>query len=168
MRSVSLAVAFVGMVLVVAGCGGGSGSQDQGTQAGNTEPTGATERQVTEDEEETETDSGSSQSITSDGGFVSQSNKVSGGSSSSSSSQTSSAGNSVRSFSGQGESNLTFNVEQPSRLSWTNDEDETFSARGGGINIDSRNGRGEIKLEPGRYEDVKVRGATWTIIVRPR
>jgi hypothetical protein len=168
----SLAVAFIGLVLVFAGCGGGAGngSQGQGTQAGDTAPTSETQRQGTEGAEETETDSGSSQSITGDSGSVSQSNRVSGGSSSSfsSSSQTSSGGHGLRSFSGQGETNLTFDVEQPSRLSWTNDEDETFSARGAGINVDSRRGRGEINLEPGHYSDVHVRGATWTIVVRPR
>jgi len=159
---------FVGIVLIVAGCGGGgSGPQDKGTQADVTESTSDTQRQGTNDAEETESDSGSSQSITGDGNSVSQSNKVSGGTSSSSS-QTSSGGNGLASFSGQGQSNLTFNVEQPSRLSWTNDEDETFAARGGGINIDSRRGRGELELDPGRYKDVQVHGATWTIIVRPR
>ena len=167
MRSVSLAVAFVGMVLVVVACGGGSGAKDQDPQAGNAEPTGGTEHQSRNDPGQTESDSDSSQSITGDGGSVSQSNKASGGSSSSSSSQTSSGGG-VNSFSGEGESNLTFNVEQPSRLSWTNNEGETFSARGRGMNISSRGGRGEIDLKPGRYEDVRVRGATWTITVRPR
>jgi hypothetical protein len=169
MRSASFVVAVIGMVLVFAACGGGggSGTQDQDAPAGNAEPTGGTEHQGKNDAGENESDNDSSHSITGDGGSVSQSNKVSGGSSASSSSQTSSGGG-VKSFSGQGASNLTFNVERPSRLSWTNDEDESFSARGGGINISSRSGRGEIDLKPRRYEDVRVRGATWTITVRPR
>lgn len=168
MRSASLVVAVLGMVLVVAACGGGgdNGAPVRDPRVGNTKPPAGTEHQGKNDPGETESDGDSSQSITGDGGSVSQSNKVSGGSSSSSS-QTSSGGG-VKSFSGQGESNLTFNVERPSRLSWTNDEGETFSARGGGINISSRSGRGEIDLEPGRYEDVRVRGATWTITVRPQ
>ena len=46
----SLAVAFIGLVLVFAGCGGGAGngSQGQGTQAGDTAPTSETQRQGTE------------------------------------------------------------------------------------------------------------------------
>jgi hypothetical protein len=99
---------------------------------------------------------------------VSQSSKITQSSSSSSSSQTSSGGNGIKTFSGTGGTNLSFSVDPRSRLVWTNDEGERFSAQGEGISIDSRRGRGEVRLDAGRYEDVKVRGKTWTIIIRPR
>jgi len=74
----------------------------------------------------------------------------------------------VSTFSGTGATTLSFNVERPSRLAWTNSEGKTFSASGGGISVDSHRGRGEVELRPGTYDNVKVEGASWTIVVRPR
>ncbi len=100
-------------------------------------------------------ESGSSSIVqSSDGGSISSSSNVSG--------------RDMKTFSGTGSTNLSFNVEQPSRLVWTNSEGRRFSASGAGISIDSRAGRGEVALEAGDYDDVRVNGASWTIVVRPR
>ncbi len=77
-------------------------------------------------------------------------------------------GRGIKTFSGTGNSKLSFNVEEPSRLVWTNSEGRRFSASGAGISIDSRAGGGEVALKAGDYDDVRVSGANWTIVVRPR
>nr|MDQ3357069.1 hypothetical protein [Actinomycetota bacterium] len=88
--------------------------------------------------------------------------------SSGSSSSSSSSGPGVKTFSGNGATTLSFDVEEPARLAWTNSEGRSFSARGDGISIDSSAGRGELPLDPGSYDGVKVRGTSWTIVIRPR
>jgi hypothetical protein len=105
-----------------------------------------------------------------DGSSGSQSNSIvqSSGSGSVSSSSSSSSGPGVKTFSGNGATTLSFDVEKPARLVWTNSEGRSFSARGDGISIDSSAGRGEVPLDPGSYDGVKVRGTSWTIVVRPR
>ncbi len=86
----------------------------------------------------------------------------------SSGSVSSSSGPGVKTFSGNGATTLSFGVDEPVRLAWTNSEGRSFSARGDGISIDSSAGRGEVPLDPGSYDGVKVRGTSWTIVVRPR
>ena len=105
-----------------------------------------------------------------DGSSGSQSSSIvqSSGSGSVSSSSSSSSGPGVKTFSGNGATTLSFDVEKPARLVWTNSEGRSFSARGDGISIDSSAGRGELPLDPGSYDAVKVRGTSWTIVVRPR
>ena len=105
-----------------------------------------------------------------DGSSGSQSSSIvqSSGSGSVSSSSSSSSGPGVKTFSGNGATTLSFDVEKPARLVWTNSEGRSFSARGDGISIDSSAGRGEVPLDPGSYDGVKVRGTSWTIVVRPR
>ena len=169
--------------LATMGCGGGSdrgegaapASQEQreaatGDRGGRDgEPGRGEESEDRTGQDGEPAESGSSQSTsTSQGGSVSQSITQSSNGGSSSSSSSSSSVNGVKTFSGTGRTDLTFNVEQPSRLVWTHTEGRRFSASGGGISIDSRAGRGEVALEAGRYEDVRVSGASWTIVVRPR
>lgn len=109
------------------------------------------------------------ESVTSQGGSSSsQSSSIVQRSGSGSVSSSSTSGPGVKTFSGDGATTLSFNVEEPSRLAWTNSERRSFSARGDRISIDSRSGRGEIPLEPGSYDGVRVRGSSWTIVVRPR
>jgi len=72
------------------------------------------------------------------------------------------------SISSNGVATLSFEVERPSRLVWTNSGSGPFVARGSGVAIDSRQGRGEADLKPGIYDDFYVRGAAWKIVVRPR
>ena len=120
------------------------------------------------------------ESVTAEGGNASQSSSVtqsgdgdqstsivqrsgSGGSSSSSSS-----GPGVKTFSGSGSTKLSFDVKEASRFAWTNAQGRAFSAEGPGLSIDSRAGRGEAVLDPRDYDDVKVRGSNWTIVIRPR
>lgn len=156
------------------GCGGGS---DDGGAAAPASPERETETEgrdgqdgepgqgedgedgAGQDGEDGEAGSSQSNSITqsSDGGSVS-----------SSSSSSNVNGRGIKTFSGTGSTELTFNVEQPSRLVWTNSERRRFSASGEGISIDSRAGGGEVALQAGRYEDVRVSGANWTVVVRPR
>ena len=180
-----LAVLVLAGGLAIMGCGGGSG-QGEGAAPASQEQREATagdrggqdgeprreesEGRTGQDGEPTE--SGSSQSTSTSQSSSGQSSSITqssnGGSSASSSSSSTGNGQAVKTFSGTGISNLTFNVEQPSRLIWTHAEGRRFSAKGGGISIDSRAGRGEVALEAGRYEDVRVSGGSWTIVVRPR
>lgn len=102
------------------------------------------------------------------GGSSSQSSSVVQRSGSGSVSSSSSSGPGVKTFSGTGTTTLSFNVEEPGRFAWTNSEGKSFSVRGDGISIDSSSGRGEVPLDPGSYDDVKVSGSSWTIVVRPR
>jgi hypothetical protein len=165
-----LALALGGGALV-AGCGESGGERPQGPES---EPAAAQGERA----EPGESDSGGvdqSGSITqrSEGGSGGDSSTSitqdsTGGSSTSSSSQSSSGGRGTSIFSGSGRTNLSFNVERPSRLSWTNTEGKAFSAEGSGISISSRAGRGEAELRRRSYDDVEVRGANWTIVVRPR
>lgn len=73
----------------------------------------------------------------------------------------------TRTVSSRGPATLHFKVEQSTRLVWTNNDGKPFLARGSGISINSRRGRGEVHLSPGRYE-VYVRGTAWKIALRPR
>ncbi len=102
-----------------------------------------------------------------DGNSGSQSSSIVS-SSGSASSSSSSSGPGVKTFSGNGATTLSFDVDEPVRLAWTNSEGRSFSARGDGISIDSSAGRGEVPLDPGSYDGVKVRGTSWTIVIRPR
>ena len=157
----------LGACLAAVGCGG----TDTAERSGKVD---ADQRSDEADKPDQGSDNGSSvtQSNTAEGGSVSQSNKLTqrsgSGSSSVSSSQSTSGGNAVQRFSGTGTSSLTFNVDDNARLSWRNQGGGKFSATGGDLSIDSRAGHGELKLEPGRYEDIKVRGQSWTIVVRSR
>ncbi len=170
--------------LAVMGCGGGSdeggatpASQEQ--REAETEVRGGQngEPGPGDDGEDESGESASSQSGSISQSVSGQSNSISQSSSgqSNSVSQSSNGGssatltsNGTKTFSGTGTTKLTFSVERPSRLVWTNSEGRRFSANGGGISIDSRAGRGEVALGEDRYDDVRVSGAIWTIIVRPR
>ena len=149
--------------LLAAGCGGGEEQSQPASERRPAEGGGEGARGSSQ--------SGSISQSTRSGSGANQStsiNQRSSGGSSSSSSQSSSGGGGVSTFSGTGATTLSFNVERPSRLAWTNSEGKPFSATGAGISIDSRRGRGEVELHPGDYDDVKVEGASWTIVVRPR
>ena len=184
--SAALALA---VCLGLAGCGEGEGSSEpvrpaSGAQQAETDSGGdvraeggdggdAKNGEDGEDGESVRSEGGSSSqssSVTqSQSGSGNQSNSVvqsSSGSNSVSSSSTSGPG--VRTFSGSGSTTLSFNVEEPSRFAWTNAEGRSFSARGDGLSIESTTGRGEASLDPGSYDDVKVTGSKWTIVVRPR
>ena len=84
------------------------------------------------------------------------------------SSASSESGGAIQTFSGSGNSKLSFDVARPSRLVWTNSKGRRFSLSGAGISIDSRAGSGEEALAAGDYDDVRVSGASWTIVVRSR
>ena len=179
-RRLKLAVALSTVVaagMIALGCGGGEEQADPASESGpaqsarqsRDEGTSASSEDSAGEGGSVSIQSGSgssvvqsdgSSSVSSGGGSVS----ASGGSTSQSS--TSAAG--VSNFSGRGASKLSFNVERPSRLAWTNSEGKTFSAEGGGISIRSRTGRGEMELKPGDYDNVRVEGTTWTIVIRPR
>ncbi len=162
--------------LAVMGCGGGS---DQGGVAA---PASQEERQAeTEDRDGQDGESVRAEGVEVRGGDVKggrgeDGESVESGSSivqssgggSVSSSSSSSSGSGIKTFSGTGSTKLSFNVEQRSRLVWTNTEGRRFSASGAGISIDSRAGRGEVALDAGDYDDVRVSGASWTIVVRSR
>ena len=164
-----LAFLSIAACLAIAGCGGSGQSEPPRNQPA--EPTGAQVEQGSGKEGDRARDrdgsGGADQSASIDqSGGGSSSSVVQQNSGSSSQSSTGGAG--VKTFSGSGSTSLSFNVEQPSRLAWTDVEGASFSARGDGISIDSRAGRGEVELAPGDYQNVKVRGQNWTIVVRPR
>jgi hypothetical protein len=161
----ALALAVVAGGAFAAGCGG---SEEGARPAAESTPT---QEQTEADGSREDSDgTGQSNSITqrSDGSSQSSSIRQSGGSSSSSSSQRSSGGSGVSTFSGNGRTTLSFNAERPSRLVWTNNQGERFTIEGAGISVDSRQGRGEVRLDPGEYENLKVNGENWTLVVRPR
>src|SRR5215210_3559739 len=154
-----------------AGCGESDEEHPQGPQS---EPAAAPGDRAEPGESDARgADQSGSTSQRSEGGSGGDSStsitqRSTGGSSTSSSSQSSSGGRGISTFSGSGRTKLSFNVARPSRLSWTNTEGKAFSAEGSGISISSRAGRGEAELRRGSYDDVEVRGANWTIVVRPR
>ena len=162
--------------LAVMGCGGGS---DEG---GAATPASQKERQAqTEDRDGQDGESVRAEGVEVRGGDVKDGRGEDGesvesgssivqssGGGSVSSSSSSSNGSGIKTFSGTGSTKLSFNVERRSRLVWTNTEGRRFSASGAGISIDSRAGRGEVALDAGDYDDVRVSGASWTIVVRSR
>ncbi len=163
--------------LAVMGCGGGSDEGGAAAPASQEEHPAENEgRDVEdgrgEDGEPGESESGSISQISGGSSSISQStggsssiSQSTGGSSSSSSNVN---GRGIKTFSGTGSTSVSFNVEERSRLVWTNAEGRRFSASGAGISIDSRAGSGEVALKAGNYDDVRVIGASWTIVVRPR
>lgn len=169
--------------LLVAGCAGGASEQPPPSSDAPRAEQQRAERQDADGEsvrgqdgksvegEDGDRGSSSSQSSSitqrSEGGS-NQSSSIVQRSGSGSVSSSSSSGPGVKTFSGNGTTTLSFNVEEPSRLAWTNSEGKRFSARGNGISIDSSSGRGEVSLDPGGYDGVKVSGSRWTIVVRPR
>ena len=159
----TVALALAGGALA-AGCGGA-----EERPATKSQPAGSTSDEKQTDSGPSGSNQSSSISQRSDGSGSSQSSSItqsSGGSSSSS--QTAANGEGMSTFSGKGSTTLSFNVERPSRLVWTNGEGNAFSMRGGGVSVSSRAGHGELELKPGDYRDVRVRGSSWTIVVRPR
>lgn len=112
--------------------------------------------------------SSSQSSQSSGGGSQSLSQTQSSSGTQSQSSSQSSGGTSVKSFAGTGRQTVSFNVEEPSRFTWTEGGGGRFEAEGDGISISSSSGGGEVELEPGNYENVRVSGGSWTITVRPR
>jgi len=185
-----LALATLIVCLAAVGCGsGGSEPSDQARPASGAQPAeGEAQNGDVEARGGDGGDGGANgedgedgESVTSEGGSSSQSSTVtqsgSGDQSSSiqqrsgsgsTSSSSSSSSSSVKTFSGSGATTLSFNVEGPSRLVWTNSRGRPFSARGDGISIESRAGRGEVPLDARGYDGVRVRGSSWTIVVRPR
>lgn len=77
-------------------------------------------------------------------------------------------GDGAQSISSTGAGLLCFKVEEPSRLAWTNSGGKPFAVSGRGVSINSNRRRGEVELDPGKYTSFYVRGAAWTIVVRPR
>ncbi len=162
--------------LAVMGCGGGSDEGGGAAPASQEGRQAETEVRDGEDGRGEDGESGGSSragSISQSSGGASITQSTGGGSISQSSgggsvSSSNVNGRGIRTFSGTGRTKLSFDVEQRSRLVWTNSEGRRFSASGAGISIDSRAGRGEVALEPGDYDDVRVTGESWTIIVRPR
>jgi hypothetical protein len=138
--------------------GGGSQSSEQSTGGDQS----LTQSQSSPGSSQSSTQSGSggdSQSST-------QSQSCTGGDCSSSS-RTSGA-SSVKTFSGTGRQTISFNVEEPSTLSFTPPTGPRFTLRGDGIAIDEAGGEGRVDVEAGDYQDVRVDGERWTIVVRPR
>ena len=174
--------------LGAAGCGEGEGSPERARPASDAQQVqtdsggdvraeggdggDAKNGEDGEDGESVRAEGGSasqSSSVTqSQSGSGDQSSSVQSSSGSNSVSSSSSSGPGVKTFFGSGSTTLSFNVEEPSRFAWTNAEGRPFSARGDDLSIESRAGRGEASLDPGSYDDVKVRGSKWTIVVRPR
>jgi hypothetical protein len=170
--------------VVVAGCAGGASEQPrpssdaqraeqqqraEGQDADGESVRGQDRKSVEGEDGDRGSSSSQSSSITqSSEGGSNQSSSIVQRSGSGSVSSSSSSGPGVKTFSGNGATTLSFNVEEPSRLAWTNSEGKRFSARGDGISIDSSSGRGEVSLDPGGYDGVKVSGSRWTIVVRPR
>jgi hypothetical protein len=188
-RFPSFAIAALVLCLAAAGCGAGgdpeganpasevqqqaqesSGGGDVRAEGGD----GADGKngEKGEDGESVRAEGGSSSQSSSvtqtQSGSGDQSSSIVQRSGSGSTSSSSSSGPGMKTFSGSGATTLSFNVEEPSRLAWTSSDGRSFSARGDGFAIDSSAGRGEISLEPGRYDEVRVRGSSWTIVVRPR
>jgi autotransporter family porin len=160
--------------LAVMGCGGGSDEGGPAAPASQEERQAETEGRDGQDGESVRAegvevrggDAGDGRGE--DGESVESGSSIvqSSGGGSVSSSNTNGSG--IKTFSGTGSTKLSFNVEQRSRLVWTNTEGRRFSASGAGISIDSRAGRGEVALDAGDYDDVRVSGASWTIVVRSR
>jgi len=165
-RRLKLAALLSGVLvggLFAAGCGA---SGDEARPASHSQP--ATGEQGANDSDGSDQSKSISQSAHSGSGSDQSTsiNQHSSAGSSSSTQSTSGAGG-VSSFSGAGATTLSFNVEHPSRLVWTNSEGKPFTAKGAGIDIDSRSGRGEIELHAGDYNNVRVDGDNWTLLVRP-
>lgn len=124
------------------------------------------ERQPADDSTQGE-QQGARQSSSSQSSMQSSSSSAS---QSSSQVQSSSGDGNLSSFSGSGRTRIAFQVDEESRLAWTNTEGSRFAvdSETPPISIDSTKGTGEAILRPGSYEDVQVRGDAWTIVVRPR
>jgi hypothetical protein len=150
---------------LVAGCGGGG---DQARPASENRPADTAQNEAPGGKGENSNQvSGNVQN----GSGSNQSSSISqqsNGDANESTSQSSSSSGGVSTFSGDGPTTLSFNVEQPSRLAWTNTQGKRFTAHGGGISIDSSGGHGESELHPGTYDNVHINGASWTVVVRPR
>jgi hypothetical protein len=172
LKTAFFALMMFAACIAVAACGGSS-APEQSQPASQTGRADAQGGQADDEDPGADKKDGATQSNSvsqsSDGDSTNQSSSVvqRSGSGSSSSHSTSSGGG-VQTLTGTGPTTVSFNVEKPSRLSWTNAQGKAFSARGAGLSIDSREGRGEVSLDAGRYDDVKVRGSTWTIVIRPR
>jgi hypothetical protein len=160
----ALALAVVAGGAFAAACGG----SEEGARPASDSTPAQEQSEADNPREDNGTNQSSSITQRSDGSSQSSSIRQSGGGSSSSSSQTSSGGSGISTFSGNGHTTLSFNAERPSRLVWTNNQGERFSIEGAGISVDSRGGRGEVRLDPGEYENLRVSGQNWTIVVRPR
>lgn len=143
----------------------GSGSQSQSSRQSDSGDQSITQSQsstgATQSSTQSQSGSGGSQSTT-------QSQSCTGAGDDCSSSSRTSGANSIKTFSGSGSQTISFNVEEPSNLSFTAPAGPHFTVRGDGIAIDESGGEGSVEVEPGDYRDVRVAGERWTIVIRPR
>jgi len=73
----------------------------------------------------------------------------------------------VYTYAGTDEATITVDVDDDSRLLWSNDKGRPFSLSGaGGSAVDSTAGSGEVPLSSGKHR-LEVRGDVWTIVIRP-
>ncbi len=141
---------------------------EAGSGSRSSQQSGSGDQSITQSQSSNGPSQSSTQSQSGSGGSQSSTQSQScTGDGCSSSSRTSGA-SSVKTFSGTGSQTLSFNVEEPSVLSFTATSGARFTLRGDGIAIDEPGGEGRIEVEPGNYEDVRVGGKSWTIVIRPR
>lgn len=115
---------------------------------------------VTNSQSNSQTTQGSNQSSN-------QSNQSSSGSGSLSQSSFSTDEGMVHTYAGSDEATITVDVDDDSRLLWSNDKGRPFSLSGaGGSAVDSSTGSGEVPLSSGKHR-LEVRGQVWTIVIRP-
>ena len=136
--------------MAVAGCG------DSGD-----ENAGAADRQASVTNEQSNTQDSSTQSSSQNGSQ--SSTQTSGGSISQSSFSTDKG--TVRTFAGSSEATVTVDVDDDSRLLWSNDKGSPFRLSGA-VSVDSTDGSGEVALPSGRHR-LEVDGDIWTIVIRP-
>src|SRR5215210_6010252 len=73
----------------------------------------------------------------------------------------------VYTYAGSDEATITVDVDDDSRLLWSNDKGRPFSLSGaGGSTVDSSAGSGEVPLSGGKHR-LEVQGQVWTIVIRP-
>jgi hypothetical protein len=125
---------------------------------GSDDDAGATNRQSNS---QTATQSGSQQSSNQSN----QSSSQSGSGSLSQSSFSTDQGD-VLTYAGTSEATITVDVDNDSRLLWSNDKGRPFRLSGAGAAIDSSDGSGEVPLSSGKHR-LQVRGQVWTIVIRP-
>ena len=139
------AVILSAAALAVAACGS-SGDDNAGA--------------VTNSQSNSQTTQGSGQSSN-------QSNsQSSSGSGSLSQSSFSTDEGQVLTYAGTSKATITVDVDNDSRLLWSNDKGRPFSLSGAGETVDSSAGSGELPLASGKHR-LEVRGDVWTIVVRP-
>jgi len=172
--AVLLSTALAGGVLLAAYAGGNQhgsrGLEIRPTGPGrhvSGGPSGASGRSEAVDDGARASAQSGSTSSSAESGKDAGSTSLGKGSGGSSSTLSQSSNDGISNFSGTGPVTVTFRVAERSRLAWTS-AGEAFSVLGSGISVHSRRGLGEVAIDAGDYDKVRIDGAAWTVNIQPR